>query len=139
MAILVKVTFKPWEELVIHESIHHSLPDLIKVCGVGVQPGGLAAPLSWAEGVVFRFSRMAPTDEVFRELLQGKVHWHVVEWALMPQYKQVLPLEEINAQIPVINVSSTTILCEVAKALEEQAQKETESSSRISWQDATPL
>ena len=136
---MVKVTFKPSEELVIHESIHHSLADLIKVCGVGVQPGGFAAPLSWAEGVVFRFSRMAPTDEVFRELLQGKVHWHVVEWALMPQYTQIIPIEEINAKVPVINVSSTTILCEVAKALEEQAQKETESSSRISWQDATPL
>jgi len=119
---LVKVTFTPSEELIIHESIHHSLPDLTKLCSVGVQPGGLAEPLSWAEGVVFRFSRMTPTDEIFKELLQGKVHWNVVEWALMPQYKQVIPIEEINAKIPVINVSTTTILCEVAKALKEQAQ-----------------
>lgn len=57
----------------------------------------------------------------------------------MPQYKQVIPLEEINAKIPVINVSTTTILCEVAKALKERAPKETESASRISWEDATPL
>ena len=95
VAILVKVTFKPSEELIIHESIHHSLPDLIKLCSVGVQPGGLAEPLSWAEGVVFRFSCMAPTDEIFRELLAGKVHWIVLEWALMPQYEQVIPIEEI--------------------------------------------
>jgi len=119
---LVKVTFKPSEELIIHESIHHSLPDLIKLCSVGVQPGGLGGPLSWAEGVVFRFSRMAPTDEIVRGLLQGKVHWDVVEWALMPQYKQVIPIEEINAKIPIINVSTTAILCEVAEALKEQAQ-----------------
>jgi hypothetical protein len=122
VVILVKVTFTPSEELIIHESIHHSLPDLIKLCSVGVQPGALGGPLSWAEGVVFRFSRMAPTDEVVRELLQGKVHWNVVEWALMPQYKQVILIEEINAKIPVINVCTTTILCEVAKALKEQAQ-----------------
>jgi hypothetical protein len=122
VAILVKVTFKPSEELIIHESIQHSLSDLIKLCSVGVQPGGLAEPLSWAEGVVFRFSRMTPTDEIVRELLQGKVHWTVVEWALMPQCKQAIPVEEINAKIPVINVSTTTILCEVAKALKEQAQ-----------------
>jgi len=122
VAILVKVTFKPSEELIIHESIHHSLPDLMKLCCVGVQPGGLARPLSWAEGVVFRFSRMTPTDEIVRELLQGKVHWDVVEWALMPQYKQVIPIEEINAKIPVINVSTTAILCEVAEALKEQTQ-----------------
>jgi hypothetical protein len=130
VTILVKVTFTPSEELIIHESIYHSLSDLMKLCSVGVQPGGLAGPLSWAEGVVFRFSRMTPTDEIFRELLQGKVHWNVVEWALMPQYKQVIPIEEINAKIPVINVSSTTILCDVAKALKEQAQKETKSASK---------
>ena len=128
MAILVKATFQPSEELIIHESIKHSLPDLIKLCSVGVQPGGLAGPLSWAEGVVFRFSRMAATDEIFRELLQGKIHWNVLEWALMPQYKQVIPIEEINAKIPVINVSTTTILCDVAKALKEQAQQETKSA-----------
>jgi hypothetical protein len=122
VAILVKVTFKPSEELIIHESIHHSFPDLIKLCSVGVQPGGLARPLSWAEGVVFRFSRMTQTDEICRELLQGKVHWDVVEWALMPQYKHVIPIEEINAKIPVINVSTTAILCGVAEALKEQAQ-----------------
>jgi len=136
---LVRVTFRPSEELIIHESIHHSLPDLIKICSVGVQPGGLAGPLSWAEGVVFRFSRMAPTDELFRELLAGKVHWNVVEWALMPQYKQVILLEEINAKIPVINVSTTTILCDVAKALKVHEEKETESASRITWEDSTPL
>lgn len=118
---MVKVTFKPSEELIIHESIHHSLPDLVKLCCVDVQPGGLARPLSWAEGVVFRFSRMTSTDEIVRELLQGKVHWNVVEWALMPQYKHVIPIEEINAKIPVINVSTTAILCEVAEALKEQA------------------
>ena len=133
------MTFQPSEELIIHESINHSLPDLIKLCSVGVQPGGLAGPLSWAEGVVFRFSRMAPTDELFKELLQGKVHWNVVEWALMPQYKQVIPLEEINAKIPVINVSTTTILCDVAKALKEKAQGEMKSASRISWEDSTHL
>ena len=136
---MVRVTFRPSEELIIHESILHPLADLTKLCSVGVQPGGLAGPLSWAEGVVFRFSRMAPTDEIFRELLQGKVHWNVVEWALMPQYKQVILLEEINAKIPVINVSTTAILCEVAKALKEKAQRETESDSRISWEDTTAL
>jgi hypothetical protein len=97
-----------------------------------VQPGGLAEPLSWAEGVVFRFSRMAATDEIFKELLLGIIHWIVLEWALMPQYEQVIPIEEINAKIPVINVSTTTILSDVAKALKEQAQQETKSASRIS-------
>lgn len=120
MLILAKITFKPWEEIVIHESIYYSLPDLIKLCSIGMQPGGLAKPLRWAEGVAFRFLSMPSTDEVGRELLQGKVHWNAVEWALMPKYEGVIQIKEINAKIPVIDVSATDILCEVAKALKKQ-------------------
>ncbi|MDH5451052.1 MAG: hypothetical protein OEX77_09205 [Candidatus Bathyarchaeota archaeon] len=107
---MAKITFKPWEEIVIHESIAYSLPDLIKLCSIGVQPGGLAESLRWAEGVAFRFLSMPSTDEVSRELLQGKVHWNAVEWALMPKYEGVIQIKEINAKIPVIDVGATAIL-----------------------------
>ena len=120
---MVKVTFKPWEEVVIHEAIHYSLEDLIKLRSIGVQPSALAAPLQWADGVVFRAVGMPPTDEVVRENLQGKVHWSSVEWALMPEYKNVILISEINAKIPIINVSATAILCDVVKALKERANK----------------
>ena len=120
---MVKVTFKPWEEVVIHESIYYSLEDLIKSHSIGVQPGGLAPPIYWAEGVLFRFAPMPPTDEVVRESLQGKIHWNAVEWALMPERKSVIPISDINAKIPVIDVSVTVALCDVAKALKEHSQK----------------
>ena len=123
MLDLVKVTFEPWKEVVIHETIKYSLPDMIKLCSLGVQPGGLTNPLSWAEGIVFRFTAMPMNDEVTRELLQGKVHWNVVEWATMPEYKNVIPIGDINAKIPIIDVSSTAVLCEIAKALKEKSSK----------------
>jgi hypothetical protein len=122
MYALVKVTFKPWEEVIIHEAIKYSLPDLIRLAGFGVQPGGLAAPLHWAEGVVFHFIPMPPTDDVVKESLQGKVHWLSVAWALMPEYKDVVPIGDINAKIPIINVSATASLCEVIRALKEQVK-----------------
>jgi hypothetical protein len=121
---MVKITFKPWEEVLIHEEIAYPLGDLIKLNSIGVQPGGLAQPLRWAEGVVFKFSGMPPSDEIVREQLQGKVHWNAVEWALMPEYKNVILIQDINAKIPVIDVSSNTILCDVAKALKEKANAE---------------
>jgi hypothetical protein len=120
---LVKVTFKPWEEVVIHETIKYTLSDLIARSTLGVQPGGLAPPLNWAEGIAFRHVLMVPNDEITRELLQGKVHWSVVEWALMPEYKHVIPIADINAKMPVIDVSANAILCEIARALKGQAQK----------------
>jgi hypothetical protein len=116
---LVKVTFKPWEEVIIHEVIHYSLEDLIKLNSIGVQPGGLARALHWAEGVLFRASPMPPTDEAVKESFQGKIHWNAVEWALMPEYTNVIQITEINAKIPIINVSSTAAMCDVAKALKE--------------------
>ena len=118
---MVKVTFKPWEEVVIHESIKYTLSDLIARSCLGVQPGGLAPPLNWAEGIAFRQIVMPMNDEVTRELLQGKVHWNAVEWALMPKYQNVIPIADINAKMPVINVSATAIFCEIAKALKAQA------------------
>jgi hypothetical protein len=118
---LVKVTFKPWEEIVIHETIKYTLSDLIARSTLGVQPGGLAPPLNWAEGVAFRYEAMPMNDEITRELLQGKVHWNVVQWALMPEYKNVIPIADISAKMPVINVSANAILCETAKTLKRQA------------------
>ncbi len=36
--MLIKVTFKPWDEVVIHESMHYSLEDIVKLVSFGVQP-----------------------------------------------------------------------------------------------------
>lgn len=114
---MVKVTFKPWDEVVIHESVEYDINDLVKQNSIGVQPGGLAPPLRWARGVAFSNGGMAPTDEVVREQLQGKIHWSIVSWALMPEYKNVILIKDINAKMPVINVSGNAILSEVAEAL----------------------
>lgn len=117
MINLVKVTFKPWEEVIIHENIEYNIDDLVKQNSIGVQPGGLARPLRWTRGVAFTNAGMPPTDEIVREQLQGRIHWNVVSWALMPEYKNVILIKDINAKMPVINVSGNTILSEVAEAL----------------------
>ena len=114
---MVKVTFKPWEEVVIHESVEYNIDDLVKLNSIGVQPGGLAQPLRWAKGVAFAFGGMTKTDEVVREQLQGRVHWNIVSWALMPEYKNVILIKDINAKMPIINVSGNAILGDVAEAL----------------------
>ena len=118
----MKVTFKSWEELVIHESIRFSLEDFVRLCSIGVQPGGLANPLQWAEGVVFRATLLPLTKDVVREMLAGKIHWSAVEWALMPKYQEAIMIGDINAKIPIVNASATATLCDVAKALKAKAE-----------------
>jgi hypothetical protein len=119
---MIKVTIKPWEEVIIHESIQYTLDDFIKLCSMGVQPGGLANPLHWAEGIVFRFTPMPPTDDVIKEQLAGKIHWSAIEWALMPKYQQVIMIGDINAKIPIVNVSATVILRDVIIFLKQTAR-----------------
>ncbi len=67
---------------------------------------------------------MPQTDEVVRESLEGRIHWSAVSFALMPEYKDVIPIAEINAKIPVINVTTNEILCEVAKELKKKSWKQ---------------
>jgi len=120
---VVKVTFKPWEEVIIHEATHYSLDDMVTLSSMGVQAGELGTPLQWAEGVVFRSIPMPPTDDVVKESLQGKVHLISVSWAHMPEYKNVILIKEISAKIPIVNVSAVAALCDVVKALKRQAKK----------------
>ena len=120
---MVKVTFRPWEEVIIHESIQYTLDEMIHMQTVGVQSGGLARPLLWAEGVIFRHAAMAPTEDVVREKLQGKVHWSAVHWALMPEFQNVIVIKETNVKVPINDLSANEILSEVAKSLKKLAKQ----------------
>jgi len=119
---LVKVTFKPWEEVIIHEAIRYSLEDLVKLLSIGVPPGGRTSPVLWAKGVIFTLAAMPPaTSEIIKEQLEGKIHYAAVQWASMPEYKKEILIEDLNARIPIAYVSASPILCDVAEALKEES------------------
>jgi hypothetical protein len=115
---MVKVTFRHWEEVVIHEDIEYDLDDLIKNRIIGLREGSITIPLVWAEGVVISRNVLPPTDDVIREQLKGIVHFSAVEWALMPKYRSTLKSEGIT--IPIIDASETETLREVAKELRKK-------------------
>lgn len=122
MQHLVRVSFKPWEEVIIHESIQYSLENLVSIRSVGVPTGQLGGRLLWAEGVAFNHTGMAPTREVVKEKLEGRIHWNSVEWALMPEFKPFIEIPQTKVRIPILNVSSNEILSEVAKFLKKTAK-----------------
>lgn len=119
---LVKVNYKPWEEVVIHESIQHTLENLITTRSLGVPPGGLGGRLLWAEGVAFSHSPMPATDDIIKENLQGRVHWNSVAWALMPEFKPFIEIPQTKVRIPILDVSANDILSDVAKWLKKSAK-----------------
>jgi hypothetical protein len=120
---MVEVVYQPWKKIVVHEKIEYNLDELVRLQSLGVEPGGLAEPLFWADGVVFSRSTMFDTEDVIKEKLEGVVHWSSVEWALMPESKGVIIIKETNVKVPIINVSAHPIYKTVSKWLREQVRK----------------
>ena len=120
---LVKVSFKPWEEVILHESIQYTLQNLVTIRSLGVPTGQIGGRLLWAAGIAFNHNGMAPTREVIKEKLEGRLHWSSVEWALMPEFKPFIEITQTKVRIPIINVSSNDILLDVAKWLEKSAKQ----------------
>lgn len=120
---MVKVNFKPWEEVVIHESIQYTLDNLVTIRSLGVPPGQLGRRLLWAEGVAFSHVGMPPTRDIIKENLQGRVHWSSVEWAIMPEFKPFIEISQTKVRIPILDVSANEVLSTVAKWLKKSAKQ----------------
>ena len=121
---MVKVVYQPWEKIVIHEIVKYALDALVTLQSLGVEPGGLGEPLLWAEGIVFSSSTMLETKDVIKEKLEGVAHWSSVEWALMPEFKEVIIIKETNVKVPILNVSAHPIYKTVSKWLKEHKELE---------------
>jgi hypothetical protein len=122
---MVEIVYEPWKRIVIHEIVRYALDNLIKVQSLGVEPGGLAEPLLWADGIVFSRSTILETKEVIKEKIEGVVHWSSVEWAIMSEFKEVLVIKETNVKVPIIDVSAHPIYKTVSRWLIEHKELET--------------
>ena len=121
---MVEVVYEPWKKIVIHEIVKYALDDLVKLQSLGVEPGGLGDPLLWVGGIVFSSSTMLETKDVIKEKLEGAVHWSSVEWALMPEFKEVIIIKETNVKVPIINVSAHPIYKTVSEWLKKHKELE---------------
>ena len=122
---LIEVVYQPWKKIVIHEIVDYALDDLVRLQSLGVEPGGLGDPLLWVEGIVFSSSTMLETKDVVKEKMEGIVHWSSVEWARMPEFKEVIVIKETNVKVLIIDVTAHPIYRTVSKWLKEQKEVDT--------------
>jgi hypothetical protein len=101
-----KITYKPYDELIIHELVRFRLEDLVNLNALGVQSGGLGKPLFWAAGLAMNINTLPSTEAVVNNQLNGKAHWAHVAYAPMPRYESYFALKENNVRVPVINAST---------------------------------
>lgn len=115
---MTKITFQPWAEIIVHETIKRDLKDLVKLKTLYFKTGQITEVFLWAEGVVFVRTPMPPTDDVVRDQLKGVIHYSSVEYAKMPKYRKTIVSGGIT--VPVVDVSETRALRDVARELKKR-------------------
>jgi hypothetical protein len=116
----LKVTFKPYDELVLHEYQKFELDDMVKLRSVGMQVGSIAPNFQWAEGLVMWREAFPQNEAMTKENLEGRTHWLWVAYAEMPEYRPSITFKESSVTIPLMNVSDDPVFSGAAKWLKEQ-------------------
>jgi hypothetical protein len=116
----VNITYEPFREIVIMEQTRFRSPDEMARF-TSVIAGGKLAGLYWAEGVVFLYFPLPPSNAAVAKMLieSGKVFWTFVGYALMPKYESTIETRE-KMIVPVIDITTNSLLRRVARWLKEQ-------------------
>jgi len=116
----VTVKFEPFKEIVVMERDFFSTADEIARFA-SIIAGGKTAGLYWAEGVVFLYFPIpASTETLAKELIEHKrVYWSFFGYAMMPKYQPIIETRE-KMIVPVVDMSSNTLIRKVAGWLKEQ-------------------
>ncbi|HKZ88379.1 MAG TPA: hypothetical protein VJ066_04375 [Candidatus Bathyarchaeia archaeon] len=114
------ISYEPFREIVIMEKTRFTTPDDMARF-TSVIAGGKLAGLYWAEGVVFLYFPLPPSNTAVAKMLieSGKVYWTFVGYALMPKYELTIETKE-KMIVPVIDISNNQTLKKVAQWLKEQ-------------------
>lgn len=116
----VTIRYEPFKEIVIMEQTRFATPDDMARF-TSVIAGGKLAGLYWAEGVVFLYFPLPPSNAAVARMLieSGKVYWTFVGYALMPKYQATIETKE-KMIVPVIDISPNLLLKRVTQWLKEQ-------------------
>jgi hypothetical protein len=117
---LVRVTFRPYDELIIHEYQKFALDEMIRLRCTGMQVGSIAPSFQWADGLLMWREPFPQNEEITKENLGGKVHWLWIAYTEMPGWKSSLVYKETSVTVPVTDVSDNPVFSAAAKWLKEQ-------------------
>ena len=117
---MVKVTFKPYEELIVHEHQRFALDDMIRLRCTGMQVGSISPNFQWSDGLVMWRETFPQNELMTQENLDGRVHWLWVGYSEMSEYKDRLTFKETSVTIPVIDVRNNPVYSAAARWLREQ-------------------
>ena len=116
----VTIKYEPFKEIVVMEKTRFPTPEEMARF-TSVIAGGKLAGLYWAEGVVFLYFPLPPSNAAVARMLieSGKIFWTFVGYAFMPKFETTIETKE-KMIVPVIDISTNPLLKRVAQWLKEQ-------------------
>jgi len=120
----MKITYEPFKEIIVKDYVKFEKLDDLIYAFAQLRALGQPVSLNWAEGVVFVHSVMPPTtDELVEEYLKGRLYYIGVSFAFMNTYlpSATYKSPQGGIAVPIINVSSSKMLSELARWLKTQS------------------
>lgn len=87
---MVTISYRPWNELVIHEIIENTPEELYSFVvrqTMAMGGAGIIPSINWTGGVAFAVGPMQDNDDIVKDKLKGIVHYALVQYALVPEHK----------------------------------------------------
>ena len=123
----MKITYTPFQEIVVHEIIEQANPnaffeDIVRLALSGVHQ--VEPSINWIDGLAFFVAPMQPTEEVVRENLAGRIHYGSVLFTrtdYRPQVAVKIGNQEFTVRLRKADDNPT--LVELAKFLKDFGSK----------------
>jgi hypothetical protein len=92
----MEFTLAPYTRVSIRSYLEHESPEQLATALAKAVPPNVPSQtvLRWANGVLFAATNFLPTDSVSKEYLAGHLLWDHVDFAIMPEFRDVIQLPE---------------------------------------------
>ncbi len=114
---MVKVTFSPIKELIVHEVVEIGKEDLLRD---RVTPNG-TMPLYWCDGILFSFTSLPMSDELLKDYIGGVIHWGEVHYMKYDKFTPTVSFTDeyykTDMNVRVLDTSKLALHKDFIKAL----------------------
>ncbi|MFC1755402.1 hypothetical protein ACFL96_18765 [Thermoproteota archaeon] len=125
---MVKITYMPIKEIVIHEITESENNELFKIISQGIQASGSAGAqpwIQWAEGIAFITEFFPDSEEVLADKITGKIHMIGINFTRIDKFESEIQIKsnEMGQTIRLFDVSHNDNLVKIAKYLKSNKWK----------------
>lgn len=108
----MEIAFEPYKKVSFKSHLMYESPEAFAKVIALANPAGIPvqARLFWANGVLFRFFNLRPSETLAKEMVSGHIIFDHIEFAPMPEYRNQLQVAERPlVAMNVLNVSNHVV------------------------------